>query len=313
MTSKDPYEILGVPRTATQEEIKKAYRRLAKQYHPDRNPNDKSAEQRFKEVHAAYEVLGDPERRAQYDRFGAGGPAPDVRTWTTGGGVSFEDIGFDFSSLGDLTSIFEQFFSRAGARRSGARRGVAREPQVRGPDIEYTLELSFEEALRGTVRELVLSSPDFGQPSETIRVRIPAGVNDGQRIRVRGKGGLGPGGRGDLMIRCRVRPHPYFRREGDDIVLDRPLTFGEAALGASVEIPTPDGPTVVKVPPGTSAGTKLRLRGRGVRDARGQVGDLYAVVRIVVPKTLSARARELIRELEGELKQRPREEVGWLK
>jgi len=313
MSSKDPYEILGVPRTATQEEIKKAYRRLAKLYHPDRNPNDKTAEQRFKEVHAAYEVLGDPQRRAQYDRFGAGGPAPDVRTWTTGAGVSFEDIGFDFSSLGDLTSIFEQFFSRASGRRTGARRGFQRASQERGPDIEYTLDLTFEESLRGTVRELVLSSPDFGQPSETIRVRIPPGVSEGQRIRVRGKGAIGPGGRGDLMIRCRVRPHPYFRREGNDILLDLPLTFGEAALGTSVEIPTPDGPTLVKVPAGTSAGTKLRLRGRGVRDAQGQTGDLYAVVRIVVPKTVSTRARELIRELETELSQRPREEIGWRK
>ncbi len=150
MTSKDPYEILGVPRTATQEEIKKAYRRLAKQYHPDRNPNDKTAEQRFKEVHAAYEVLGDPERRAQYDRFGAGGPAPDVRTWTTGAGVSFDDIGFDFSSLGDLTSIFEQFFSRAGGRRAAraAVSSVSRWSAVRTSSTRWSWR---SKKLRGTV------------------------------------------------------------------------------------------------------------------------------------------------------------------
>ena len=146
MTNKDPYEILGVSRNASQDEIKQAYRLLAKKHHPDRNPGDKSAEQRFKEVHAAYEVLGDAERRAQYDRFGAGGPAPDVRTWTTGrGGVHFEDIPFDFGSiggLGDLTSIFEQFFSRGGGTRTRRRAAPRAAAAPRGPDIEHSVELS---------------------------------------------------------------------------------------------------------------------------------------------------------------------------
>ncbi|MEW6197857.1 MAG: DnaJ C-terminal domain-containing protein [Planctomycetota bacterium] len=307
--NKDPYEILGVSRQATPEEIKKAYRRLAKQYHPDRNPNDKTAEQRFKEVHAAYEVLGDPQRRAQYDRFGAGGPAPDVHTWTTGTRVPFEDIAFDFGSLGDLTGIFEQFFrtpNRGGARPR--RRAESRRAAPRGADIEHEIELSFEEAARGTTRDVVLASADAGRPHETIRFRVPPGVADGQRIRLREQGQPGPGGRGDLMIRCRVRPHPLFRREGADLLLDLPLTFGEAALGAEVEIPTLEGPTVVKVPPGTSSGTKLRLRGRGLPGERK--GDLYAVVRIMVPKAVSPRARELITELESELRLRPREHLG---
>ncbi len=312
--TKDPYEILGIRRNATQEEIKKAYRRLAKQYHPDRNPNDKSAEQRFKEVHAAYEVLGDPERRSQYDRFGAGGPAPDVHTWTTGpGGVRYQDIPFDFGSLGglgDLTGIFEQFFSR-GASARPRRRGGPRAAAPRGADIEHEVELSFDEAVRGAVREIALTAAGGGQGSEQIRFRVPPGVADGQRVRIRGKGQDGPGGRGDLMIRCRVRSHPYFRREGQDILLDVPLTYAEAALGAQVEIPTLDGRAVVKIPPGTSSGSKLRLRGRGVCDAAGQCGDLYAIVQVHVPRKLSDHARELLTELAREQRENPREQLGW--
>jgi DnaJ-class molecular chaperone len=314
--NKDPYEILGVGRNATPEEIKKAYRRLAKQYHPDRNPNDKTAEQRFKEVHAAYEVLGDLERRAQYDRFGAGGPAPDVRAWSSGpGGVHFEDIPFDFGSLGglgDLTGIFEQFFSRGTGGRT-RRRTTVRPATPRGVDIEHSIELSFEEALHGTVREVVLTPGRAYGESERIRFRVPPGVSDGRRVRIRGKGQEGPGGRGDLLIRCSVRPHPYFRREGLDILLDVPLTFAEAALGTQVEIPTPDGTAVVKVPPGTSCGTKLRLRGRGVRDAAGEHGNLYALVQIQAPKEVSSRAQQLLGELERELNQHPREHLGWSK
>jgi DnaJ-class molecular chaperone len=310
MTNKDPYEILGVSRNATQEQIKQAYRRLAKRHHPDRNPGDKSAEQRFKEVHAAYEVLGDPARRSQYDRFGAGGPAPDVRTWGDVRGAPFEGVSFDFDSLGDLTSIFEQFFSRGAGER--VRRRTGERPRPRGADIEHEVELSFEEAARGTQREIVLTSAGPERVQERISMRIPAGVGDGQRIRVREKGQEGLGGRGDLMIRCRIGPHPIFRRDGLDVWCDLPLTFAEAALGASVEVPTLAGPTVVKVPPSTSSGTKLRLRGRGVRDERsGRTGDMYAVARIDVPKSLSPRARQLVEELAGELRQQPRAERGW--
>ena len=313
--NKDPYAILGVGRNATQEEIKKAYRRLAKQYHPDRNPNDKTAEQRFKEVHAAYEVLGDAERRAQYDRFGAGGPAPDVRAWTTDrGGVHFEDIPFDFGpigGLGDLTSIFEQFFSRGPGGRA-RRRTTPHAAAPRGPDLEHSVELSLEEAIRGTEREVVLTA-GLPEASERIRFRVPPGISDGQRVRIRGKGQDGPGGRGDLMIRCHIRPHAHFRREGQDILLDVPLTITEAALGTQVEIPTLDGRAVVKIPAGTSSGTKLRLRGRGVRDPAGQCGDMYAIVQILAPRAVSGRGRELLTELERELNQHPRERLGWSK
>jgi len=302
MSNKDPYEILGVPRSAKQDEIKKAYRRLAKQHHPDRNPNDKTAEKRFKEVQAAYEVLGDSQRRAQYDRFGAGGPAPDIHAWTADS--RFQDVPFGFGSVDDLTGIFEQFFSR-GVRRP--RRRSAARSMPRGSDIEHIVELAFDEAIRGTERDVVLATDGGNQSREQIRFHVPAGVSDGQRIRLRGKGQDGPGGRGDLMVKCCVRPHPTFRRDQLDILLDVPLTFPEAALGAQVEIPTPDGTTVVKVPAGTSGGTKLRLRGRGVRDERtGRTGDLYAVVRILAPRNLSPHARELLQELDQELGQHPR-------
>jgi DnaJ-class molecular chaperone len=306
MSGKDPYEILGVDRRATPEAIKKAYRRLAKAHHPDRNPGDASAEQRFKEVQAAYEVLGDPEKRAQYDRFGAGGPRPDFGGWGGAGRPGRQNMHVNFGGLDDLSSIFEQFFTRGGRSRGGSRARSA----ARGANIEHDVHLSLEEVARGTERELMFAARGANQPAERITFRIPAGVRDQQQIRLRGQGQDGPGGRGDLMIRCHVQKHPYFRRDGLDLSLDLRLTFSEAARGAQVEIPTLDGTTVVKVPPGTSGGTRLRLRGHGLREARtDRVGDLYAVVRIDVPKTLSPRAGELLAALEAELGQHPRGEV----
>lgn len=299
MPEKDPYEILGVSRSASADEIKRAYRRLAKEHHPDRNPNNKAAEQRFKEVQAAYEVLGDPQKRAQYDRFGAGGPAPQYQQWAAGAGAAspFEGVSFGFGGE-DLTSIFEQFFNRAGGRTARRGRGRAR---PRGADLETEIDLTLEEAVRGTERDIVVTG-STGQ-REHIRFRVPPGVDHGQRIRVREKGQDGPGGRGDLMIRCHIRPHPYFTRDGHDLSCTVWVSYREAALGTQVEVPTLDGSTLVKVPAGTSGGTKLRLRGRGLRDSRGdKVGDLYAIIRVQVPKELSPRARELLLELDQELK-----------
>jgi curved DNA-binding protein len=310
MSQKDPYDILGVSRNASQDEIKRAYRRLAKQYHPDRNPGNKNAETQFKEVQAAYEVLGDPKRRAQYDQFGAGGPRPDFQTWTTGGVSPFEGFDFDFASAGDLSSVFEQFFRRSD--RGARARRTSRRPAPRGADLDYAVDLSFEEAARGTLREIRLASTSAKAGSERIEFRVPAGVADGQRIRVKGKGHEGPGGRGDLMILCRVKPHLYFRRDGNDILLDLPLSLTEAVRGAKIEIPTLDGITRVTVPPGTSGGTKLRLRGTGIRGQHSPTpGDMYVITRIAVPKDLSPRAAELLDQLADELKQRPRDKLGW--
>ncbi len=308
MTNKDPYEILGVARGASQQDIKQAYRRLAKRHHPDRNPDDKSAEERFKEVRAAYDVLGDTERRAQYDRFGAGGPAPDIHSWSSGG-APFGGAPYGFDNA-DLSSIFEQFFSRGGTRRG--RRGARPQSLVRGPNLEHSVELSLEEAARGVEREVILTTNGSPDQQERIHFRVPAGIDDGQRVRLRGKGQDGPGGRGDLMVRCTVRRHPVLRRSGDDVLLDLPLTFSEAALGVTVEIPTLDGTTVLKVPPGTSGGTKLRLRDRGIHVKGAKAGgDMYAIVRIQVPDKLSEEAGKTLKKLDKQLDQQPRRGRGW--
>ncbi len=311
MSSKDPYVILGVSRTASAEEIKKAYRRLAKQYHPDRNPGDKAAEKRFKETQAAYDVLGDADRRAQYDRFGAGGPPPDMRGWNdqaAGRGPGHHAEGsIHFGDIGDLGGIFEQFFSRGGRVTSRGRRGAS--AATLGEDIKHDVVISFDEAIHGTTREIILQ----GDEQEHIAVRIPPGVDDGQIIRVRGRGQPGSGGRGNLLICVRIAPHPYYRREGRDILLDVPLSIVEATRGATLDIPTLSGRTTIKIPPGSSSGRKLRLRGRGVPDPRrGEPGDMYAVVKIVVPTALSPRAAALLDELDMELHQRPRADVEWL-
>lgn len=309
MSQKDPYDILGVPRNASAEEIKRAYRRLAKENHPDRNPGNKAAEQRFKEAQAAYEVLGDKERRQQYDTFGAGGPPPQYRQWQShAGGEPFQGGGIHVEDLDDLSSIFEQFFNRGGPARA---RRTSRRPAARGPDLSYELSLSFDESIQGTKRIIELHTANGGPP-ERVEFKAPAGIRDGQRIRLRERGEPGPGGRGDLFIICRVQPHPYFRREGLDIYLELPITITEASLGAKVEIPTIAGPTLLTVPPGTISGAKLRLRGRGVREERtGATGDMYAVVKIHAPRELSPRARELLGELARELRENPRENLAW--
>jgi curved DNA-binding protein len=315
MARKDPYDILGVKRGASEAEIKAAYRRLAKQHHPDRNPGDKKAEGRFKEVQAAYEVLGDKERRKQYDRFGEGGPRPDFAHWNqhqhARGG---RQDGFDFGDMGDLSSIFEQFFGGRGGSVGGRRRGggtATMRPSTRGADIEVEVRLSFDEAARGAARRIDLSDPRTGG-SDRIEFRVPPGVSDGQRVRVKGKGQPGEAGRGDLMIRCRIAPHPWFRRAGLDVYLDLPLSIAEATLGAKVDVPTLDGVTTLSVPPGASSGAKLRLRGKGVHDPRaGSTGDMYAVVKVVAPRDLSERARELLGQFAAEVRQDPRKDLAW--
>ncbi len=309
MTDKDPYRILGVSRSASQDEIKRAFRRLAKEHHPDRNPDDQSAVERFKEVRAAYEVLGDPQRRQQYDRFGAGGPRPNVGSWSSGN-ASFDDMGFGVSGFGDLSSIFEQFFRKSGPARQVHR--ARRSQPRRGADIEHIIEISLEEAARGVERELVLTAGGNGAAQQRITFRVPPGVSDGQRIRLRGQGQPGSGARGDLIVRCQVRPHPYFRRDGNNIILDLPLSFAEAARGTQIEIPTLEGRSTLTVPPGTSGGSKLRLRGLGLPSSKGgQRGDQYAVVRIQVPRGLTARAQDILEELDQELKQNPRAGLTW--
>lgn len=305
MSKRDYYEVLGLSRGANEAEIKRAYRRLAKQYHPDQNKQSKDAEARFKEVQEAYDVLSDATQRARYDQFGHGGVDPRAgggSAWSTADGEpvdlsDFADI-FNFAgrSVGGrgsgFGSIFEQMFSGQDGGSPFEEAGP-----TGGRDIEHTVTLSFDQALRGTTLQLELSG---GRRSETIEVRIPPGVRPGQRIRVRGKGqpGLGRRAAGDLFVRCEVSPHPYYRREGDDVYLEVPVSIVEAALGAKVDLPTPEGPRTVTIPPGTSSGAKLRLAGLGMPNPKGSGrGDFYAVVKIVAPASLTPLQRESLQAL----------------
>ena len=282
---KDYYEILGVGRTATDKEIKAAYRKLARKYHPDVNAGDKRAEERFKELSEAFAVLSDPDKRARYDRGGheAFGPGFDPFQ-----GTPFQGGGFDFRhfDLGDLTDLFDLFGAGGPGRGRGRR-------QRRGQDLQSEIRIGFREAVRGDTVDLSL--PD------RVKVRIPAGIEDGGRIRVPGKGTPGAGGAppGDLFLVVRVEPDPVFRREGRDLVADVPVGLARAALGGTVEIPTLDGPATVTLPAGTRSGQKLRLKGRGVPASGGApAGDLYGVVQIVPPRSLDDRSRRLLEEFE---------------
>jgi curved DNA-binding protein len=286
---KDYYEVLGVPRDASQDEIRRAYRKLAREYHPDVN-QDSDAEERFKEVGEAYEVLSDPDRRERYDRLGSQWRAREQAA----GGADFEDF-FDRQGFGGDVRVecgdgaFSEFFERlfgegAAAPRSGP---------LRGRDREALLELSLEDALGGGRRQLSL------EDGQTFDVNIPAGVREGQRIRLAGRGGAGRDGgpSGDLYLRVRLRPHPRFRRRGDDLDIDLPVAPWEAALGAALPVPTLTGTAQVRVPAGSSSGRRLRLRGRGLPKQGGGRGDLHAIVKIAVPKHLSEQEQELFEKL----------------
>ncbi len=318
MASNDYYSVLGVARSASEDEIKKAYRKLAKKYHPDSNKGEKSALEKFKEVQEAYDILSDKQKRDQYDRFGRVGPQPAGHGVHPGGGQyswssSNPNVEVDFADFGDLfendggrgggASIFEQIFNRAGRRGHAAH---APEPQT-SADIEQEITLTFEQAIRGISLEVrIVDGPAAG---ETVTVKIPPGVNDGQRIRVRGKGSHGRRGHppGDLYIVCRVQPHRYFRRVENDIYLEVPVTIAESTLGAKIDIPTVDGPTTVKLPPGTPSGAKLRLAGRGVEDPRShERGDQYGVIKIVPPKKLTEKQTRLIEEFSESAHDHPR-------
>jgi curved DNA-binding protein len=308
---KDYYAILGVPRTATADEIKKAYRKLAQKYHPDVTKEAKG-EEKFKEIAEAYQALKDPEKRAAYDQLGSGfqpgqdfRPPPDwerqfrERYGGGGGGAGAGGGGFSFDDI-DLSDLFGGFASRA---RRGGRGGASM--QIPGEDFEVTVHLSLDDAYRGTQVDLNLGLPEYdGQGRvrhvpKTIKARIPKGATDGQRLRLRGQGGKGLNGgpNGDLYLNIVLHPHPLFRPDGHDLYLDLPLTPWEAALGATVEVPTLSGAVNLKIPPGTAAGRKLRLAKKGLPKPGGGEGDLYAIVQIVNPTVLTDRERELFRGL----------------
>lgn len=322
---KDYYAILGVSRDASDEDIKKAFRKLARQYHPDVARDKKTAEDKFKEINEAYEVLSDPAKRKKYDALGtqwqAGtgfAPPPGwkstrgARDARRGGADEFE---FHFGGTG-FSDFFEQFFGRGGLddllRQAHAQRHMGAEsPEAfaeataaehRGPDIEGDLLVTLEEAFRGAVRSISLqkTNPRTGDSeTHTFRVRIPPGVQDGQTIRVPGKGGEGLGGGppGDLYLHVRLATHPWFRARGSDLYYDLDLAPWEAVLGTTIEFPTLDGRVTVRIPPGTSSGQQLRVRGRGLSCTGGQRGDLYVVANVVVPDQITAEERHLWEQL----------------
>jgi curved DNA-binding protein len=305
---RDFYQILGVPREASQDDVQRAYRRLARSLHPDVN-KDPAAEERFKDVSEAYDVLSDPQTRRRYDAFG-----PDFRqvpedvdaeTWRraqagaratagAGGRAGRGGFGFGTGEEIDLDDLLGGLFggrARAGGDRAGRGWGP-----VPGADQTAEIEISIEDAYHGARKTVSLAGPDG---TRNLQVTIPAGVTDGQRIRLSGQGGRGGDGArpGDLYLVVRIAPHRNYRLEGRDLHADLRLAPWEAALGTSVALPTPGGEAKVKVPPGTSSGRRLRLRGRGLPNPRGKPGDLLAEAKIVVPAKLSEPERELFEQL----------------
>jgi curved DNA-binding protein len=301
---RDYYESLGVSKTATEDEIKKAYRKLARQFHPDRNPGDKQAETKFKEIQDAYDVLSDKKKREQFDQFGFAGPGagpggvPGGTTFQWGGGPGGASQ-IDPSQFEELLRQFGGFEGFGGGGDGAGRRsrGSRRRPSPAAPPAsvpEVTIPL--ETAATGGMVSLSVDG-------QHIDLKIPSGVADGQTMRLAGQGPDGA----DLYIKIRLAKHPFFRREGNDIILDTPLSMTEAALGAIVDVPTLDGSRLgVKVPPGTSSGARLRLRGKGIKG-----GDQYIEIKIVVPNAKDERSRQLLEEFASLHKQNPRTGPPW--
>lgn len=325
----DFYADLGVPKSASADEIKKAYRKLAGKLHPDKNPGDKKAESKFKAVNRAYQTLSDPKKRSLYDEFGEdalregfnseaarayqraqGGFGFDGGGGARGGGFSFEDLfaragsgGGRGVGLGDLFG--DLFQSNQGPGRAAA--GQGRGAGVKGSDIGSEVTVDFREALNGA--ELKLTLQDGGSP---VTVRIPPGADDGDRLRVPGHGAPGPfgGTSGDLVLAIRVRPHPHFERKGLDLLLDLPITVGEAYRGAKVKIPTPEGDVTLTIPKRTQSGQQLRLKGKGVKRKKDQ-GDLYVRFQIRLPEGDSKDVEHAIDELERHMKRNLREGIAF--
>ena len=302
MPENDLYQVLGVSKTATQDEIKKAYRKLTRKYHPDVNPDNPSAEAKFKEVQNAFDVLSEPEKRKQYDTFGrtmpGGGPFPGAGgqpfNWGGGGGQAGP---IDLSSLfGGQVDFGDLFGGGAGGRGATghSRRGRA------GQDVQLEVDIPFRIAVEGGNYELQFERS--GQ-HERLMVKIPAGVDTGSVVRLGGQGEPGSAGGppGDLLVKINVAADPVFRREGQNLLLDLPLTIAEAVLGTKVEVPTiNEGLVTLTIPPGTSSGMKLRLRGKGVPDRQsGQRGDQFVVIKVVVPKKLDPAAEEALKKFDS--------------
>lgn len=320
--AEDHYETLGVSRTASAEDIRKAYRELARKYHPDLHPDDDAAKDKFKRVQNAFDVLNDPSKREMYDRYGPGfegvgpggpqggwgGPFPGGGSGGFGGGAEI-----DFESLfgGGGGGGFEQLFGRAAGGGRGSRRRAAAQP---GQDIQARVEIPFRLAIEGGKTELRVDRG--GGKTETISVTIPQGVPDAARMRLRGQGlpGSGGGPAGDILLEVRIQPDPVFRRTGDNLELHLPVTLAEAIEGAKVDVPTPWGTIALRIPPKTSSGRKLRAAGMGVRHANGAKGDLIAEVQIMLPDAADPGAAERLLEAAREAQRDcsdPRATLRW--
>ena len=291
----DYYQTLGVPRTASAEDIRKAYRELARKYHPDLHPDDDSAKEKFKQLQAAFDVLNDQSKREMYDRYGSsfegvgaggprgggwgGGPFPGAGGAPGGGGAEI-----DLESLFGGAGGFEQLFGGGRSRSAGAGGRRRRQTQTPGEDVTARMSIPFTLAIDGGKADVAI---DRGGKKETISVTIPQGIPDGARMRLRGQGqpGIGGGPAGDLLLDVDIEQHPVFHRDGDTLEVMLPITLAEAIEGARVDVPTPWGTIALKVPPRTSSGRKLRAGGMGVRHANGAKGDLIAEVQIVLPDT----------------------------
>jgi curved DNA-binding protein len=309
MEYKDYYKILGVDKKASEKEIKKAYRKLARKHHPDVNPGDDSAEDRFKEINEAHEVLSDPDKRKKYDQLGASwrqyqhtGGQPggfDWSQWTTqpGGGrvhVEYADLSDLFGGGGGFSDFFSAIFGGAGRGGSTTRRTQGQPYATPGQDYEQEVEITLEEAFSGTTRVME-------KDGRRLEIKIPAGVQTGSRVRMRGEGGgrQGGGDKGDLYLRVKVLPHGTIERRGDDLYCDVPVDLYTAVLGGEVRVPTLKGGAMLKIPPETQGGKTFRLKGQGMphlKDAQKH-GDLYAKVSVQVPEKLSDKERQLFREL----------------
>jgi DnaJ-class molecular chaperone len=313
---RDYYEVLGVGRDSTADEIRRAYRRLARQYHPDVNKSPDAAD-RFAEMQEAYEVLSDAEKRRAYDRFGHAGVGVGRGPGGFGGGGWRVHVGPEGGFGGsDFSSVFEELFGGRGAGPFGAEAGrpeaeaFRRPAPRRGRDAHETLTVSFMTAAKGGSEQLRVATA--AGPPQTIDVKIPPGIATGEKLRVKGKGRPGGSGgpAGDLILTVQVGGHPYFRRDGLDLLIDVPVTIAEATFGAAVTVPLLNGSVEIKIPPGASSGQKLRVKGKGLTDSKGRTGDFYAVIQIAADKELSPRGRQLLQELQAELKN-PRESAPW--
>ena len=312
--AEDYYATLGVSRNATAEEIQKAYRQLARKHHPDMNPDDAQAKEKFQKVQTAFDVLNDPKKRELYDRYGSayesvagGGGGPHPWPETGGGGgpefdVNLEDL---FGGGRGFADLFKQF----GGHRS--KRPQRRAAPTRGANIESELTVPFATAVLGGEAQLAVRRGNG--PTETIQVKIPPGIEDGKKIRLRGQGEPSPDGgpSGDILLKIHVSPHPYFRRQGKRLDVRVPITLAEAIGGAKIDVPTPHGKIALKIPPGTSSGKKLRVKGHGVKSTSGPPGDLFAEVQIVLPKKLTPLDHEQLLAIAEKYSENPRAHLHW--